>query len=594
MVVRELVALLGVKTDQQSIKKADNSITGVAKKMRMLFKGFLAFKGVQFVKRAFVEFVELGDQLDKLSKKTGIAAINLQKLGHAAELSGASLGDIETGIKKLQASQVDAGEGLKTYTREFDRLGVSIKNEDGTFKDTSILLAEMADGMKGLETDAERTAVAVKLLGRSGTNLIPMLKEGSEAVFEMMNEMEQLGGIIDQDMIQASADYIDNVRRMEVVTLGIKNAIAKELLPTINKNVDAFIAWWKINGSLIRQRVGNTIDFIGRVLSGVSTAVKEVVKFFTGWVKLLGPSEVNILKIGAAITLLGVLIAKGPIGKLLALATVIGLIVDDFKTWQEGGRSVTGAIVKHFNDVLQIDIVSWVKVGIKWFKIIGGVAKDVFGGLFQLNLAIWKFLITMWVGPEKAFKEFINVLDLIWKEFWTSFKEALPNAAIEIENFVVMVLGFWSNLWTSLSGWLNASDKEFMEWANNVTNAILAPIEAVNKFMNMVFGNGDKEIKLKAIADLPELNGLASGARTGIRAGAGVPTRAGAPTGTQARAGAQGGVTQSTDIKINVNAAPGMSENKVAQLVASQVKGAMNKQNRAAVKAFTPAAAGGV
>jgi len=115
----------------------------------------------------------------------------------AAALSGASLGDLETSIKRLQSSQVEAADGVATYADKYARMGIEVKDADGNFKETPALLAEVADGMQGLDTAAEKTAVAMKLLGRGGANLIPMLNQGGAAILDMMQEMHDLGGVID-------------------------------------------------------------------------------------------------------------------------------------------------------------------------------------------------------------------------------------------------------------------------------------------------------------------------------------------------------------------------------------------------------------
>jgi hypothetical protein len=216
MVVRELVALLGVKSDTAGMKKAESGMGNLAAAAKVAAAAFASAFIVKWARDAVREIANVGDWYDKMAKRTGFAVSKLQEFEHAATLSGASLTAIEGALKRLQTAQVDAEAGLKTYTREFDRLGVDIKDQQGNLKDTTTLFAEMADAITALPTDAERTAVAMKLMGRTGTQLLPMLKEGTEGINAMMQEMRDLGGVMDDELVEASAEFIDNQRRMEV------------------------------------------------------------------------------------------------------------------------------------------------------------------------------------------------------------------------------------------------------------------------------------------------------------------------------------------------------------------------------------------
>jgi hypothetical protein len=355
MIVKELVAVLGIQTDDEGQKKAEGGLGNIIGLAKAAVAAFAAMKAVKWLKGTIEETAALGDQFDKLSKRTGIATEKLQGLEHAAELSGASLAAVETGIKTLQRAQIEASDGVATYSDEFKRMGVDFKNADGSLKDTTDLLVEMADGLNQLETDAERTAVAATLLGRGGVQLIPMFKEGSEALREMILEMEQLGGIIDDELIQASADYVDNQRRMDVAMRGIKNAISKEILPAVNDMMAGFFKWFKLNGQIIRQRLGAFFGKIGRAIvhniKFWAGLVKSVVKFIAN----LSPMQKRILGISAAVLALAKVIKAGPLGQFMALAAAIGLVIEDFQVWKEGGESAIGKVMAKMYDFLGID-----------------------------------------------------------------------------------------------------------------------------------------------------------------------------------------------------------------------------------------------
>ena len=70
-------------------------------------------------------FANVGDTLQKMSLRTGIAVESLSSLKFAAEQSGASLETLEKGIKTMQRSLLDADLGLSTANDALERLGVT-------------------------------------------------------------------------------------------------------------------------------------------------------------------------------------------------------------------------------------------------------------------------------------------------------------------------------------------------------------------------------------------------------------------------------------------------------------------------------------
>ena len=58
-------------------------------------------------------FADMGDQLAKMSARTGISVEALSELGYAAEQSGADLETLEGGVRKMQKFLVEAAQGSK-------------------------------------------------------------------------------------------------------------------------------------------------------------------------------------------------------------------------------------------------------------------------------------------------------------------------------------------------------------------------------------------------------------------------------------------------------------------------------------------------
>lgn len=588
MIVRELVALLGIKTDPKGQKAAEGGMNKLISLAKVAAAAFAAFKVGQKIFKMVEDVAKVGDQFDKLSLKTGIAFDTLQGLGHAAELAGGSIDDIGTAIKKLQAAQVDAGAGLKTYTREFDRLGIEIKDQDGNFKDATTLLFEVADGMQGLESDAEKTAVAVKLLGRAGTNLIPMLNQGSGAIREQMKEMEELGAVMGPEMRKHSVAFIDNQRRLDMMLQGIQMTLTQKLLPVFVKMQEATIKWWKANRPWIKQN-------IAPIFKGIAIAVEKTVRVFAKLVKWIVkfasnmPKEAKFWAIAIALMKWGkaLKILLSPMGKLVLLIGLLVLIFDDLITWVEGGDSIFGRLFDTLDELTGLPIGDFMKEIVKWFMRLAEdpvAAFEELVGVIMESLQFWQtFFMEIWSAIVDWFE--FNVVAKIM-DVWNALANTLLFPWILLLNFFsdvfeVGVMGALGRLWTSIK-----------EWADKVWNVIKSPIDALGKLTGW-FG-GATAAKAPGATGAPPP--VVQGARTvlgGVQSPAQVTGAARARGGS---GGASGGLVNAptNTMSITVQGSPGMNEQKLSEKVGQQVRKELDRQNRQAIKALKPRVAAGV
>lgn len=99
---------------------------------------------------------EYADKFDKASLRSGIEVENLQRIDYAAGQCGVSLEDIEKSAKKVNDRLGEVSEGNKKSSEMFEKLGVSVRNSDGTlrdsndvYNDTLMKLAEMRRYSRG-------------------------------------------------------------------------------------------------------------------------------------------------------------------------------------------------------------------------------------------------------------------------------------------------------------------------------------------------------------------------------------------------------------------------------------------------------------
>ena len=134
---------------------------------------------------------EQADYIDKLSERTGINREELQRWKHAADQSGVSVDSFKNGIKKMSDVVDDANNGSKTAATAIERLGLSLDdlNAMSTEEKFNTITAALAD----MEDGAERNALGNDLLGKSYTEMLPLLNAGSEGMAALKKEADESG-----------------------------------------------------------------------------------------------------------------------------------------------------------------------------------------------------------------------------------------------------------------------------------------------------------------------------------------------------------------------------------------------------------------
>ncbi len=226
-----------------SIKRLGNSMQGVqgrVKNLSMAMSGLnKAFGALGLILSAgvFIRMVkgtiDAADAFGKLEIQTGIAANTLQAYVNAGKLAGVSQETIEKGLKRLSQSMREADQGVATYKDAFDALGISVRDTDGTLKSNSQVLDEISDKFTEMEDGVTKTAIAMEIFGRSGSQMVNLLNNGSVSLSELNFEVS--------DRFAQNAElFNDQLTLLGIKFQGFTSQLVDALLPTLNNLVDMF------------------------------------------------------------------------------------------------------------------------------------------------------------------------------------------------------------------------------------------------------------------------------------------------------------------------------------------------------------------
>lgn len=282
-------------------------------------RSFLPVLGVAGIAAFAKSTLDAADSMSKLSQRTGIAAPTLDKFRKVAELSDTSIQSLERAFPALTKNMDMAAQKAKGPAFEaFQRLGISVKNADGSLRDTAAVMLDIADKFAGMTDGAEKAALASAVFGtRIGSELIPLLNAGGDAVRDM-------GTSLTQDFADKAAAFNDRLENMQekVGDLGLR--LTEALLPTLEKLVGIVEGALEVFNSLPGplQSIVAAVTALSATLLVFSPAIIAVVAAFKGLAALkIGATIAGyapvILKVGAAlkglITIIGGVLT-GPVG----------------------------------------------------------------------------------------------------------------------------------------------------------------------------------------------------------------------------------------------------------------------------------------
>ncbi len=174
---------------------------------------------------------DFADEMGKVAQKVGVTTESISGLKFAADLSDVSFESLQIGLKKLSQNAFEAADGNKALAADFKRLGIDVLASNGALKSSDTLLLELADKFATMQNGAEKTALAVKLLGKSGTDLIPFLNSGAAGIKQLTDEAERFGVVVTQDNARAAEEFNDNLTRIEAAGRGLAIQFGNELIP---------------------------------------------------------------------------------------------------------------------------------------------------------------------------------------------------------------------------------------------------------------------------------------------------------------------------------------------------------------------------
>lgn len=496
---------VGALVDFASLSVAEKAVGSFSDKIVSLAKwagaAIAAGSVAVAIQRTADKFNDLGDVVSRVGNAT---VKELDRLGYVAELTGSDANTATASFENLSRTIGEAAQGIGRGAQVFEKLSLSAKDAQGNVKTTTQVLDEIKVKIQDL-SKAEQSAY-IQRLGLDRT-MIGMLTSDTTEIIDQYNKRTEALGINVDEAAELGAKYNDAIKVTERGFDDIITAFVLRVLPSITTAIERV-------SKLIDENAGLIKSYVDPIAAAVSIGADLVTGFITGigkLFKILGKWPVYIGAVTVAWKLLNAVFKASPIGRIITLVmglvTAIGLLIDDYETWKEGGKSLFGDLwgyVEKFANGLMF----------VWNKLAGLLehgCKEIaalFKGLFTFDFSdaiaeSQKFMDDFYalikpIGDKASeiFDDVTNIFSGLGKWFDDLWKEIGDAVFSALDSIGKAFTQWWNNLINSVK---NFGSKAAEKAENMVTDAWDTSVNAVKG----LFSWGSKKDDDKAASSLP-------------------------------------------------------------------------------------------
>lgn len=247
-ILREIFVKLGLDVDAQAFAKGNIA----AEVLKASFE-----KVVDVAKetaQAFIENIEAtaeyGDKIIELGAATGIGTKSLQQLGKAAAEEGIGIDEFGHSIILLSKQMSAAKEGSDEVKKAFKAAGAQFTDGAGKLRPAEDVFVDISEGFHKMKDGAEKTALSMKLFGKSGASMIDFLNRGKDDLAEYFN-----ASVMNEEQLKAGKEVVEIQRALTAQTRSLWKSAVAPLLPAIRDLLKLYLDWKKANNDVMKSNL---------------------------------------------------------------------------------------------------------------------------------------------------------------------------------------------------------------------------------------------------------------------------------------------------------------------------------------------------
>lgn len=201
------------------------------------------------------EALDMGGRISDVAARTGIAAKSLTVLEQAFSDSGVAAESVGKSVAKMQDNLVSATRGDAGPARAFETLKLDARELLALEPDQQF--AAIGKAIAGLDDPARRTAAAMDIFGKSGTELLALFRDAT--VFDVA--AQRVSGLAEVMGRRAAIfdSLSDSLGSLKVKVMGLFAGMADSIVPELSRLADWINA---IDLTSVGQKIGGFVSLV--------------------------------------------------------------------------------------------------------------------------------------------------------------------------------------------------------------------------------------------------------------------------------------------------------------------------------------------
>lgn len=303
------------ETDKQivSIESGFDKVAEKSKKASDALKpvSAAAAAGLTGMAGLAVEAAQSADEINTLSKQSGIAADTIQKMQYAADMLDVDMNTAVGAAAKLK-------RGLDKNEDTLVSMGVAVRDSNGQYRDMESIFMNTIAALSRIDNETERDKVAMDLFGKSADELAGYIDDGGQAFRELSQQAQENGLIISDEDLQKANEFNDTLDELKATVgadlLKAGTSIGQALLPVLEK-VAGFIT--------------TVVDGFANLSPATQGAIMVILALVAALAPVLSlvSTLCTIIPVVSTLTMATVAPILGVIAAIAAVITIIVLLV---------------------------------------------------------------------------------------------------------------------------------------------------------------------------------------------------------------------------------------------------------------------------
>lgn len=262
------------KDTQQGFKNVSGAIQTATKAL----VAFGAAAIARQIGRLINDTARLGDELAKMSQRTGLSVEFLNGFVQTAGVADVEAQSLAVGIRTLNKNLLDMTQGTGEAKDSFEAMGISAKDAGDLLKTPEDSLLKVLDLLSRIPDASRRGAVAQELLGRAGTDWLPLINQGTDAIKRQIAEFQKLRPIT-AEQAKAAEEYNDSITALTFAFEGFLQKGLGPVLPSLTQFVKLMTELVALDFDSLGFRMGTVFQDLGQSLKLAAELIADPLNF---------------------------------------------------------------------------------------------------------------------------------------------------------------------------------------------------------------------------------------------------------------------------------------------------------------------------